>query len=333
MSLWEELSFLAPPDEAQDWRMVVLCNAAAQAGVLAALPATPAELAGRLGLDEHAVGVVLEALAAWSVVRATAGEVWVLGPRAPSADATAVLGHHARALGLWSSNLDDRLHGRSSPQARPTPQKVAQMLEALTINGRESAPGTVDACLARVPGATQALDLGGGHGEYALELTRRGLAVTVQDQDHVIEAAREAGRLEQAGIDLFAGDFFEVLPEGPFDLVLCAGVTYTFDAARNVELYRRVRSILAPGGVLAVHTFLRGTDPRAALFAVQMLSGGRGGDTHSEEEHRRWLGDAGYDSVEVVTLARRPESLVFAQGPPGPQSESAAIIDSSRKPR
>ena len=312
--------------------MVVLCNVATQAGVLAALPGTPAELAGRLDLDEHAVSVVLEALATWSVVRPTAGEVWALGPRAPSADAAAVLGHHARALGLWSSNLDDRLHGRSPSQARPTPQKVAQMLEALTINGRESAPGTVNACLARLPGATRALDLGGGHGEYALELTRRGLAVTVQDQDHVIEAAREAGRLEQAGIDLFAGDFFEVLPEGPFDLVLCAGVTYTFDGARNVELYRRVRSILAPDGVLAVHTFLRGTDPRAALFAVQMLSGGRGGDTHSEDEHRRWLADAGYDSVEVVTLARRPESLVFA-GVPGPQSDSAAIIDSSRKPR
>ena len=312
MSLWEELSFLAAPERVQDWRMVVLFNAAAAAGVLAALPATSAELAGRLDLDEHAVRVVLEALATWSVVRPTAGEVWALGPEAPSADAAAVLGHHARALGLWSSNVDDRLHGRSSSQPPPTPRKVAQMLEALTVNGRESAPGTVDACLARLPGATRALDLGGGHGEYALELARRGLAVTMQDQDHVIGAAREAGRLDQAGVHLFAGDFFEALPEGPFDLVLCAGVTYTFDGARNVELYRRVRAILAPDGVLAVHTFLRGTDPRAALFALQMLSGGRGGDTHSEDEHRRWLADAGYGSVAVVTLARRPESLVLA---------------------
>lgn len=312
--------------------MVVLCNAAAEAGIFTALPASPAALAGRLGLDEHAVRVVLEALAVWSVVEAPAAGVWELGPAAPSVDAAAVLCHHARALTSWSSNLDDRLHGRSSSQPPPSPQKVAQMLDALTVNGRESAPGTVDACLARVPGATRALDLGGGHGEYALELARRGLGVTMQDQDHVIQTAREVGRVEQAGIVLFAGDFFEALPQGPFDLVLCAGVTYTFDGPRNVELYRRVRAVLAPGGLLAVHTFLRGTDPRATLFAVQMLSAGRGGDTHSEEEHRRWLGDAGYNSVEVVTLARRPESLVFARGP-NPQSDSAAIIDSSRKPR
>ena len=109
--------------------------------------------------------VVLEALATWSVVRPTAGGVWVLGPEAPSADAATVLGHHARALALWSNNLDDRLHGHSSSQPPPTPQKVAQMLDALAVNGRESAPGTVDACLAWVPGATRALDLGGGHGE------------------------------------------------------------------------------------------------------------------------------------------------------------------------
>ena len=313
MSLWEELSFLVPPGRVQDWRMVVLFNVASEAGVLARLPGTAAEVAAELDLDGHAVRVVLEALAAWSIVQVT-NSVWSLGPEAPSADAAAVLGHHARSLGLWSRSLDDRLQGCPSTEATQAPGKVAQMLDALTVNGHESAPGAIDACLARIPGARSALDLGGGHGEYALELARRGLAVTMQDQDHVIEAARRAGRLEEGGVDLFAGSFFETLPEGPFDLVLCAGVTYTFDAARNLELYRRVRSVLAPGGVFAIHTFLRGSDPLAAVFAVQMLSGGRGGDTHSDEDHRRWLAEAGFDSVDVVALARRPESLVFARG-------------------
>lgn len=327
MSLWEELSFLAPPDEVQDWRMVVLFNAAVEAGVLAGLPATTTELAGRLALDEHAVAVVLEALAAWWLVERSEDEIWSVGPQAPSTDAGAVLGHHARALGLWSRNLDDRLHGHPSSEPAQGTGQVTKMLEALTVNGRESAPGAVDACMARRPGARRALDLGGGHGEYALELIRRGLAVTMQDQDHVIGATHQAGRLEAAGVELFAGDFFETLPPGPFDLVLCAGVTYTFAAARNLELYRRVRTILAPGGVLAVHSFLRGTDPLAAIFALQMLSGGRGGDTHSEAEHRHWLAAAGYGSVETVTLARRPESMVFAH------SDSAEIIDSSKNPR
>lgn len=292
--------------------MVVLAHAAAESGVLAGLPATPAALAERLDLDEHAVAVVLEALACWAVVERGADGTWGAGPEAPSADAASVLAHHARSLAHWSRSLDDRLHGRGPSQPRSQPGQVAQMLEALTVNGRESAPATVDACLARAAGARRVLDLGGGHGEYALELARRELSVTMQDRDHVIDAARRAGRLVGAGVELFAGNFFEALPGGHFDLVLCAGVTYTFDAIRNVELYRRVRAILAPGGLLAIHTFLRGTDPRAAVFAVQMLAGGRGGDTHGEDDYRRWLSDAGYGAVEVVTLARRPESLVFA---------------------
>jgi hypothetical protein len=62
-----------------------------------------------------------------------------------------------------------------------------------------------------------------------------------------------------------------------------------------------------------VHTFLWGTDPVAAVFAVQMLSGGRGGDTHGEDDHRRWLAAAGYGDVSTVRLARRPEWLLFAR--------------------
>lgn len=312
MSLWDELSFLVPPGRAYDWRLAVLYEAAAETGLVAGLPATSAALAVDLDLDEHAVAVVLDALACWEVVERDAGGRWAPGSRAPTDDAAAVLCHHARALRLWSGSLGDRLLGVPPSDATQGPGGVTKMLEALTVNGRESAPGTVDACLARVPDAGRALDLGGGHGEYALELARRGLAVTMQDQPQVIEAARRAGRLPAAGIVLFGGSFFETLPEGPFDLVLCAGVTYTFDAARNLELYRRVRGILAPGGVLAVHTFLRGTDPLAAIFAVQMLSAGRGGDTHGEDDHRRWLEEAGYRGVEVRRLDRRPEWLLSA---------------------
>ncbi len=313
MTAWDECSFLAEPGRVSDWRMVVLVEAAVDAGLFAHLPATTAALADRLDLDEQAVRVVLEALACWAVVKVDHDGRWTPGPDAPSPDAIAVLGHHARAIRLWSKSLDDRLRGLPPSDPRPGPETVDRMLDALTVNGRESAPGAVDACLDHVPEARRVLDLGGGHGEYALELARRGLETTMQDQEHVIDAARARGRLAGGGVGLFGGSFFEALPDEPFDLVLCAGVTYTFDAASNTELYRRIRSVLAPGGTLAVHTFLRGTDPVAAVFAVQMLSGGRGGDTHGEDDHRRWLAAAGYGDVTTVRLARRPEWLIFAR--------------------
>lgn len=313
MSVWEERSFLAGPGQVEDWRLVVLHHAAEEAGLLAALPATPAELAGRLSLDEHAVSVVLEALAAWQVVTPSGDGGWALGPEAPTPDAALVLGHHARSLRRWSTSLEDRLHGRTPSPAPVDPGAVTKMLDALVVNARESAPGTVDACMTRAPGARRALDLGGGHGEYARELARRGLSVTMQDQVQVIDAARRDGRLSTAGIDLFAGDLFEVLAPGPFDLILCAGVSYTLDVARNLELYRRALSVLVPGGVLAVHTFLRDSDFRSAVFAVQMLVAGRGGDTHGEVEHRRWAAEAGFVDIEVHRLEREPEWIVFGR--------------------
>jgi cyclopropane fatty-acyl-phospholipid synthase-like methyltransferase len=133
----------------------------------------------------------------------------------------------------------------------------------------------------------------------------------MQDRPEVIEMARRVGTLEEAGVELFAGDFFEALPGTTFDLVLCAGVVYTMGAARNLELFRRVKPMVAPDGALALHTFLRRSDDLAALFAVQML-GATGGDTHGEGDLRHWLSQAGYGSVEVHRLDRRPESLVFA---------------------
>ena len=73
-------------------------------------------------------------------------------------------------------------------------------------------------------------------------------------------------------MELFAGDFFETLLAGAFDLVLCAGITHIFDGEPNRLLYRQLASIIAPGGGSAIATFLPERDPRAWIFAVQMLA-------------------------------------------------------------
>ena len=55
MHLPAELSFLAPPGDVADWRLVVLFDAVASAGALEALPGTAEEVAGRLGLSGETV--------------------------------------------------------------------------------------------------------------------------------------------------------------------------------------------------------------------------------------------------------------------------------------
>lgn len=307
-----DLSFLAPPGQIQDWRMTVLVDAAEEMGVLAALPATKKELCEDLGLDRHALGVMLDALGAFGVVERAVDDVYRPGPDALEPEAVAVLRHHARALRRWSTTVDDCLRGADVGVNRGPMLTPERFIDALAVGARRLAPGIVNSCLARFPDARRVLDLGGGHGEYALEFARRGLQVTMQDLPAMIEVLEARGHLGEAGVELFAGDFFEVLPDGPYDLVLCAGVTHTFDAEHNQTLYRRLRPLLSEPGGLVVVTFLRGRNAISALFAVQMLVNGAGGDSHSEEDYRTWLAEAAFASIEIVQVEDRPQTMLFA---------------------
>ncbi|HUR18552.1 MAG TPA: class I SAM-dependent methyltransferase [Acidimicrobiales bacterium] len=311
-----DLSFLAPPGELLDWRMVLLAAAAGDTGILQSLPALPGNLAAELGLDEAAVVVVLEALAQFGVVEAGGDGAFAPGPSAPDAEAGASLHHHARSIGQWARALDDRLRGAPVVPGGP-PSEPERWIDALAVHARRAAPSSVDACLARLPHAKAVLDLGGGHGEYALEFARRGLSVTLQDRPVMIDIARRRGTLEKAGVELFAGDFFDTVADGPFDIVFCSGVTNTFDAERNVDLYRRVRPIVAPGGCFVIQTSMRDRQPGSVLFGVQMLVVGNGGDAHPETRYRQWLAAAGHGPPDVVDIDGDRRSLLFAPAAAG----------------
>ncbi len=308
------MSFLAPPGEVLDWRMVLLYDASAEAGLVAALPASASEAAGRLALDGHAVQVVLDALAVFDIVQLGPDGRYAAGANCPTAEQGAVLRHHARAIHRWSADVGNRLKGSPEPAGQPGgPARLDVFMGALGATSRQAAATVVDSCLARMPEARSVLDLGGLHGEYALEFARRGLAATVQDRPAVIEILEGDSRFSEAGIDLFGGDFFDSLPTGPFDIVFCAGVTHTYDAEHNLTLFRRIREIVGPGGGLAVVTLLRGRSAVSNLFAIQMLLGANGADTHGEDDYRSWLADAGYASVEVSDLDRSRHSLLVAR--------------------
>jgi SAM-dependent methyltransferase len=135
----------------------------------------------------------------------------------------------------------------------------------------------------------------------------------MQDRPAVIDVVRGWGRLEEAGVSLFAGDFFEELPDHQFDLVLCAGVTHTYDGAHNRQLYRRVRAVLAPDGLFVITCFVASDAPVSRLFALQMLLGGNGGDTHRESDYRSWLAEAGFADVELAPLEEGGHTMLAAR--------------------
>lgn len=291
--------------------MILLFDAAAESGLFEALPGSASALATDHGFDVAAVEVVLDGLSLWNIVEADSDGVYSLGSAAPTADAAAVLRHHAGAIRRWIT-IAKRVRG-VSPDPRPTtPGRMEIMLDAMAVRGRESAPGAVDACLELAPHASSVLDLGGGHGQFAVEFARRGLRAVLQDRPEVIDLARRKGWLTGSDVELFAGDFFESVPDEHFDLVFCAGVAYTLDGERLVQLFEQVRRLLRPGGHLAVHTFLRDTDELATLFSGEMLGSVGRGRQHSEGDLRRWLDEAGYLFVATQRLARRPEWMITA---------------------
>lgn len=309
-----DLSFLAWPGSLADWRMLLAYEAAVEAGVLAALPATPAELAARLRLDERALRSLLAGLAVWSIVERDERGRYATAPGAPGPADDAVLRQHAAVIGRWSALLADRLGGGSASSQRLASGAPPDVLQRfLAANALRLTSPVLDACIGRFPRSRRVLDLGGGHGEYSLELVRRGLRPVMQDLPDVVEIADRGNRLSDAGVQLFAADFHETLAPGPFDLVLCAGVSHTFDEQRNRDLYRRLHAITAPGGAIAIVTFLRDRNPVASIFALQMLVATQDGDTHGETDYRRWLGEAGYGALQLHDLEGRPQTVVLAQ--------------------
>ncbi len=311
MAFPADLTFLAPPGEAADWRAILLCDAATAGGIFDNLPGTVDEVAAGTGLDPHALRVVLDALATLGVVDHVDEGRYAAAADLPGPGAMAGIRHHARALRRWASALDPLLRGEPCPASKVEPELFH---DALSANARKSAPEVVDLCLDRFPDARSVLDLGGLHGEYSLEFTRRGLRTTMQDKPEMIDVARRRGHLEAAGVELFEGSFFEKVPDGPFDLAFCSGITHTFDADGNLALYRNLRPVLAPGGGVAVVTFLRGRRPLTALFAVQMLLNDNHGDTHTEEEYRAWLAAAGFAVDEAILdlAGQGSRSVLFA---------------------
>lgn len=313
MGLAEDLAFMAQPGTVADWRGVVLVDAAAATGVLAALPGTADKVAAEAGTDPASTRTLLDGLAVFDVVTRDADGTYSAGPNAPDDDQTAVLRQHAGVIARWSTSLADRLTGTTT-EADESGRPIAgtgRWLDSLAVGARRRAPMLVDACLAAVPDPVRVLDLAGGHGEYGLEFARRGFDVTMQDLPHVIDLAREGGRLEPAGVTLFPGDFFEALPEEPFDLVLLAGVAHTFPRPRLEALYRHILTVTRRG--LVVSASIRDGSWRSTLFAVQMLAGRNGAHTHTEDVHRDSLRAAGFSRVETHPMPSGERDLLVGR--------------------
>jgi 2-polyprenyl-3-methyl-5-hydroxy-6-metoxy-1,4-benzoquinol methylase len=307
-----DLNFLAPPDDVLDWRFVVLVATSERCGIFDSLPGSAEEIAARLELDDHSIRAVLDALALWHVVTGDAAR-YEAGPAMPDTDQLRTIVQHAEFLGRWSDQLESRMSTRIlAERRRRSPESLSSWLAALGVRAREAAPATLATVLDAHPNPRSVLDVAGGHAEYGIEAARRGLDVTMLDLPPVVEVVKRWPRVIDAGIRLEAGDAFTTDLGRQFDIVLCFGFAHTRPADELPNLFANLAKMTQPDGIIAINTLLRGSSPRAALFAVQMLIAGNGGGAHQLSDYTTALESVGFGEVahhmdgdRHILLARR----------------------------
>jgi ubiquinone/menaquinone biosynthesis C-methylase UbiE len=113
------------------------------------------------------------------------------------------------------------------------------------------------------------------------------------------------------------GDFHKIdFGSAKYEYGIYGHIAHQETAADNVEIFRKFRRAIKPGGTLVVNDFVLGDDrtghPFAMLFASQMLLVTQGGFTWRQSDYRKWLSEAGFTSVDIVPTPT-PSTLVFAK--------------------
>ncbi len=140
--------------------------------------------------------------------------------------------------------------------------------------------------------ARRILELGTGTGETARRLLARhpdAVLVGVDENDRMLAVAREA--LPGDRVDLRAGRIEDALPDGPFDVVASALCVHHLSGLAKADLFRRVRDVLAPGGLFVMGDVVVPDDPSLATTPLTP-----GYDSPSPLAVQvRWLDEAGLE--------------------------------------
>lgn len=174
-------------------------------------------------------------------------------------------------------------------------------------------------------GRTHLLDVGGGPGTYSMALAQQnpGLRATVLDLPGVLEVTKElVASLGFADrITLRPGSYLTADFGTGYDAALLSGMMHRETEATCRRLLERAFLALDPGGLVVVSDVFfdsdaKTTPPFAISFALNMMLTSPEGSAHASTEMARWMGDAGFVSVEIKPLPPpNPHVLVVGHKP------------------
>jgi predicted O-methyltransferase YrrM len=295
--------------------------------LLDGMPSTAKDLAGTLNADLRSLTILLDALAAMGLLSKKEDMYLSALDAAPfltDKSPRSVLPMILHAAHLWESwsDLTPIVKGAGLTEAPASSDRDADELRAfigaMHVAGTPLAQKIVTAIQ---PGPARTLiDVGGASGTYTIAFLRAApeMKATLFDRPAVIQIARE--RLVEAGmldrVRLVAGDFYEDELPGGHDLAVLSAIIHQNSPGRNVELFRKVRRAMVPGGRIIIrdHVMAPGrTEPKdGAIFAVNMLVNTVGGSTYTFGEIRNWLEEAGFMSVRFLKAGEHMDALVEA---------------------
>ncbi len=322
----------------QGYQTAALLITYAELGIadqLATRPCSAAEVAQAVGADAGATARLLVAAEALGFA-ARSGDTWHNTPLAQetlvsSAPRSLVnfLRHQGAFYRRWS-RLTEAVRTGRRPEENRHDEAAADWARSFTLMlydiARMHAPGIAAALVPLITGFPQpprVIDVGGGHGEYAMELARQvpGLEAVVFDLPPVIAVTEEL--IARAGLSdrvrAVAGDFHQDPLGSGYDLALLFGVLVSEDEASALRLLAKVREALAPGGWVAI-TVHAPDNPegrlRQALRDLHMLLSTDRGRVPDAATVAAWLARAGFvapqrrpiegDPANQVLVARRP---------------------------
>jgi SAM-dependent methyltransferase len=308
---------------------LLLLAGALQSGLVDAMGSGEAlsvqHLAMVAGTDVRASRIVLDALVVEGIVQrvleADDGSFYALTPlgkahlvgEGPELERAALLHRVNRLRGLLE--LPEVIRTGRPSRRDPDKSNMRCMVSAMGERDSEVVDEIVDLCLQLAGEPKSMLDVGGAVGHVARQFVKRGVKATLFDKEEVLPVAREFLGIDATTIDMVSGDYTVSLPSGSFDLVYFGNVYHIYGPATNQRVSREALSVVAPGGLIAIHDYVWGRSQGAEMFAVNMLQATIDGGVWTEAQYRSWLSEAGFVNIDVLDLKNSGAQLIIGQRP------------------